>query len=193
MDTYFSMTAPPWLRKPELNSDNQSDLFLLERIKNSEAEALKILYDKYHMGLYRFLRSSLAREDAEEVVQDVFLTVWRKPNAFRGEASLASWLFGMAKNLGRNQARKQKNHLALEEDVAAVASKLGQQLEFEIVLQAVQRLPRQEKAVIELVYLAELSLQEAAVQLKVPLGTIKSRLFAAREHLRVLLGGSDVR
>ncbi len=188
MDTYLSMSAPPWQSTPEVSVDAGQDLRWLERVKNTESEALKFLYDKYHLGLYRFLRSSLSREDAEEVVQDVFLTVWRKPNLFRGEASVASWLFGIAKNLGRNQARKQKHHLALEENVAATVSKLPQQLEFEIALQAVRRLPVQEKAVIELVYLAELSLQEAALQLRVPLGTVKSRLFAAREHLRILLG-----
>ena len=169
----------------ENQAENQADLELLTQIKARGTEALHAMYQRHHAGLYRFLRLTLAREEAEEVVQDVFVMLWNKPNQFAGRSSVRSWLYGIAKNICRGHLRGRKTHLELLESDAATHN--PQARAFEEALSAVKHLPIREQQVIELVYLGELSLQETATLLKIPLGTVKSRLNSARGRLKELL------
>lgn len=162
------------------------DLQDLRRVQAGEQHALRALYDRHHGGLYRFLRSDLGREDAEEVLQDVFMTVWHRAGTFREASTVSTWLYGIARNLARNRQRKHRpTHELLEGDAAYTP----EQVEFLTALAAVRRLPAREREVVELVSLGELSLAEAASVLGIPVGTVKSRLHAARQRLRAALGG----
>jgi RNA polymerase sigma-70 factor, ECF subfamily len=166
-------------------AEHQADLELLAQIKARDTEALHAMYLSHHAGLYRFLRLTLAREEAEEVVQDVFVMLWNKPNQFAGRSSVRSWLYGIAKNMCRGHLRGRKTHLELNlELLEGDASHSPQARAFEEVLSAVKHLPQREQQVIELVYLGELSLQETATLLKIPLGTVKSRLNSALGRLK---------
>jgi RNA polymerase sigma-70 factor, ECF subfamily len=186
--TIAHMHPPPFaISTTDLGTFDQFDLIALEQVRRAEPDGLRALYDRHHAGLYRFLRAALSKSDAEEVLQDVFLAVWRNANRFQERSSVASWLYGIARNLARNAnrqtQRRQRREMPLEVDLAATP----QARAFEEVLQAVRSLPSHERQVVELVHLGELSLQETAKLLGIPLGTVKSRLHNARKHLQVTL------
>ena len=179
--------APFAISSTEDRTSDVFDLLALEQVRRAEPDGLRALYDRHHAGLYRFLRAALSRSDAEEVLQDVFLTAWRNANRFQERSSVASWLYGIARNLARNAnrqvRRRERREMPLEVDLAADP----QARAFEEVLQAVRALAIHERQVVELVHLGELSLQETAKLLGIPLGTVKSRLHNARKHLQVRL------
>jgi RNA polymerase sigma-70 factor, ECF subfamily len=172
----------------------------LRRAEAGDLEALRQLYEHYHAPLYRYLRVRLGREDAEEVLQDLFVTLWHGGGRFGGRSSVATWLYGIANNLANNRSRysQRRQHQVfdeqLHEGVATINPAVSHEAaaEFEAVLAAVRCLPAHERAVVELVYLGDLGLQESAQLLKIPLGTVKSRLSKARERLRQGLEGMYV-
>lgn len=191
MTILIGMDAPPGRLKLPDTTPHRDDLAHLRRVQAGDQGALRLLYDAHHTGLYRFLRASLGREDAEEVVQDVFLTVWQRAGTFRGASTVSTWLYGIARNHARNRQRTVKATWELQEsDALHSGQHSAEQLDFLAALQAVRRLPPREREVVELVSLGELSLQEAAQVLGVPLGTVKSRQHSARLKLRAELGGT---
>ncbi|PNY81929.1 RNA polymerase sigma factor [Deinococcus koreensis] len=187
MTIFIGMDAPPGSLTLRDTAPPGDDLAHLRRVQAGDQGALRALYDAHHAGLYRFLRASLGREDAEEVLQDVFVTAWQRAGTFRGASTVSTWLYGIARNHARNRSRQVKVTWELQESDALHSP---EQLDFLAALQAVRRLPTKEREVVELVSLGELSLQEAAQVLGVPLGTVKSRQHAARAKLRAELGGT---
>jgi RNA polymerase sigma-70 factor (ECF subfamily) len=86
-----------------------SDELLVARICKAEEAAFNILYDRYFQRVYSFSFARLRNHaDAEEAVQETFISVFRSIDAFRGEASLISWIYGIARNTVNNQLRRTK-------------------------------------------------------------------------------------
>jgi RNA polymerase sigma-70 factor (ECF subfamily) len=95
-------------RRPELPKQaNRTDQELLEGIRQSREEDFNLLYDRYFHRVFGFVYSRLRnRADAEEVVQEVFTAVFCSVEAYRGQSSLLSWIYGIAKNTVNNHVRR---------------------------------------------------------------------------------------
>ena len=165
---------------------------LMLRMVAGDESALGALYDRYAGMLYSFaLRMSQDAHSAEEAVQNTFLAAWRNASAFdprRGKAS--TWLVAILKNQVRDQMRKSKRResfiadLELDEALrSAEADHLDARLQAGEVREALRSLPEEQRLVVELTYFWGLTHREAAAFLRVPLGTVKSRLRLAIERL----------
>lgn len=87
--------------------DARSDLELLEAIRAGEESAFNVLYDRYFQRVYHFAYARVHnRADAEEAVQETFTAVYRSVDAYRGQSSLLSWIYGIAKNTVNNHIRR---------------------------------------------------------------------------------------
>ncbi len=87
--------------------DARSDLELLEAIRAGEESAFSVLYDRYVQRVYHFAYARVHnRADAEEAVQETFTAVYRSVDAYRGQSSLLSWIYGIAKNTVNNHIRR---------------------------------------------------------------------------------------
>lgn len=138
-----------------------------------------------------FQRNGFSGAQAEEIVQDVLLTVWRKAEQFdatRAEAS--SWIYGIARNRMIDVIRKDRRPLPEEvqtddetraEDPAQILA-LGQ--EVSRLRQALDALPEQQRVLVEHAYLGELSHSEIETLTGLPLGTVKSRIRLGLDRLR---------
>jgi RNA polymerase sigma-70 factor (ECF subfamily) len=141
---------------------------------------------------------------AEDLTSVVFLEAWRRRNEvrFSGDSALP-WLLGVANNATRNAQRSLRRHNLLlaklppageEADIAAdAAARVDQERLAQHLLCAMGRLRRAEQEVLALCDWAGLSYAEAAVATGVPEGTVRSRLFRARQHLRDLADDNQVR
>lgn len=141
---------------------------------------------------------------AEDLTSAVFLEAWRRRTEvrFSGDSALP-WLLGVANNATRNAQRTLRRHSQLlaklpppeeESDIATdTATRLDQERLARHLLCAMAGLRQAEREVIALCDWSGLSYAEAAVALGVPEGTVRSRLFRARQHLRDLAGGEFVR
>ena len=145
--------------------------------------------------LRRYARALLGDANlADDLVQDCLERAWSRLHLWREGSNLRTWLFAIMHNLHANSVRSavRRPPPAPYDDVAfAVPSRATQEdaLEVASLADALAHLPEEQRAVILLVGLEEMSYQEAASVLGVPIGTVMSRLHRGRERLRTLLTG----
>jgi RNA polymerase sigma-70 factor (ECF subfamily) len=169
-----------------------TDRMLLQRMATGDRAALSVLYRSYHGKLCRFLSRLTRRPDViEEVINDCLWIAWQKASSFRGDSRVSTWLMGIAYRCGLKalrqhgdepvddnmQSEQRTNDHDLDED-RELRDWLGKGLDH---LSVDQRL------VIELVYGVGHTLDEVAVIMQCPVGTVKARLFYARVKLRNVL------
>jgi RNA polymerase sigma-70 factor (ECF subfamily) len=178
--------------------DNDEVLRLLERIGQRDEAAFRELYRAFSRRLYAYaLRQHGDPAQAEEIVADTLYEVWKAPAKFRGEAQFSTWLIGIARNKVLMAFRSRKPD-QLHEDLADVADTvaaddpsafelLAQQQRHEGVRHCMDRLSDDHKECIHLVFYEGLSLAEVAQMQACPEGTVKTRLFHARQKLKTCL------
>ena len=102
---------PRTIAKPPEGGETRSDLALVAAIRRGDRQAFDALYDRYFQRVFNFAYSRLRnRADAEEVAQDTFTVVFRSIEAFKGQSSLLSWIYGIARNTVNNQIRRSRAH-----------------------------------------------------------------------------------
>ena len=170
------------------------DLALARRLAAGDEAALRELYAAYGQRLYAYaLRLTDDPAQADDVVQDALVAVWKSARAFRGEGRLLAWLLGIVHRTALKTLRRRSAPITehMEETLAAASPSPEQQAErqdqSERLRAALRSLSPEHRAVLELVFYQGLSLEEAAQVCRVPLGTVKSRLSYARNHLRGVL------
>lgn len=178
---------------------SQSDASLIEKALAGNNKAWLKLIKRYEQAIYNYgLRMTGNADDAMDLMQEVFISVFRNLASYRGEGSFKSWLFRIAHFRCVEFYRRKRYHHNIDEgeelvDHAACAS----QWTFETtrsreLVTAMQALPLEQKAVIELKFFGQFTFEEIAQQLGVSANTIKSRLYSALGKMRALLEVTDV-
>ncbi|MFZ3218013.1 MAG: sigma-70 family RNA polymerase sigma factor [Candidatus Acidiferrales bacterium] len=169
-----------------------TDASLIDRIVQRDESALATLYDRYaamlSSVLNRILRDTQA---AEEILQDIFYQLWRSAAQFdASRGTLPGWLLVIARNRAISRLRRHNPASGdeLGENTVVIASSLesdvAQQQMLGKVKGALDHLPKEQRAVIELAYFEGLTHSEIAQRTGEPLGTVKTRLRSAVETLR---------
>ncbi len=171
---------------------------LLVRVADGDRAALKLVYDSSAAKLLALAqRITGDRQDAEDIVQDVFVTVWRKAAEYRPErASGLAWLYAMTRNRAIDRVRARGRRAAVgEEALATLADEhadAGRAAEAADAARAVTRaldgLDPRHAAVIRMAFLDALSYEEIAAREGVPLGTVKTWVFRGLRRMREGLG-----
>jgi RNA polymerase sigma-70 factor (ECF subfamily) len=165
----------------------------VDPLESFEAVALPHMND-----LYRAAHSMLRhRQDAEDVLQEMYLRAWRAFDRFEPGTNCRAWLFKILFNVIRNYRRKWfRLVLASEpdtfEETMVYEPPVAQDLSDEEILAAFQKLPAQFSEVVMLVDVYDFSYKEAQETLSVPIGTVMSRLSRGRQLLREQLAGSEM-
>ncbi len=187
------------MTEAQMTADGQ----LVTRVCRGDLEALGDLYAKYRTTVFRTaLAITRNQQVAEDILQEVFLKLHRYAERIDPTLPLAPWLYRVTANLCYTQLSRHKNWLtALEGVVENIVAPprdtspehLVESHELQAaVQQAISSLRPNQKIVIVLYYLADLSLSEIAHILQVPEGTVKSRLHYGRENLRKKLERNQV-
>jgi RNA polymerase sigma factor (sigma-70 family) len=168
---------------------------LLEAIAAGDDEALGALYDRFGRVAYGVaLRILRDRALAEDAVQEAFLAVWRSADSYRRErAKPSTWILTLvhrrAVDLVRREGRRRGE--PLEEAPEATDASVPEEAELRsrrvAVQAALRQLPADQRQALELAYYGGYTQSELAERLGVPLGTIKSRMFAGLTRLRELV------
>lgn len=164
------------------------DLTLARRLSVKDDEAGRLLIDLHYVAIYRFLHQLARRvHDAEDLAQQTMIRVLNGANRYDGRTSFRAWALGIAFH-EYTRWRRRKPWLPLLNDQPAPSPDL---IEAQALLNALKRLSPNEQAVFLLHHVEELPLAEIAAILRIPEGTVKSRLHAARIRLRTLLGEEE--
>ena len=186
----------------------QSDRELMEQIRERNAPAFESLFERYRHSLLKHILHIVREERAaEDLVQEVFLRVWTSAEQWDGRGELRSWLYRIATNLGLNHLRtvhrRRQQPLEVpdepyddEDDTFTQTppwlidnaspdpqAMLEQAEQFEFLWEIVDGLPDGKREVLHLVYGAEMDIRQAAEELGVPIGTVKSRLHYTLKRL----------
>jgi RNA polymerase sigma-70 factor, ECF subfamily len=185
----MSVDAPPTERRG-----------LEERARPSIA-ALEALYGRYHPDVFSLAYRLLGNgPEAEDVVQDVFIAIWRSGHTYNpSRGTVRTWLLAIAHHRAIDLLRDRPRlptcsfaedvHAAEQGDVSAAVTRA---LDRQLIRQALQRLPPEQREVVELAYFRGLTHQEIATRLRMPLGTVKGRLRLAMTRLRKALGVAEL-
>jgi RNA polymerase sigma-70 factor (ECF subfamily) len=193
--------------------DREVDQQLVERAQRGDKHAFELLVAKYQRRLgrliSRFVRNAA---EAEDVTQDAFIKAYRALPAFRGDSAFYTWLYRIGINTAKNhlvaQGRRAPTSTpfdaeeaedfedaALLHEVATPENELMSKQVVEVVNASLQELPDDLRTALTLREIEGLSYEEIAVVMNCPIGTVRSRIFRAREaiatNLRPLLGTSE--
>lgn len=177
-----------------LQREKLPDYQLMERIQKGDMVSFNTLVSRYKNRLFNVLVRMLdSSEAAEDILQETFVRVHQHKMSFDFRYAVSTWVYTIALNLARNELRRRKriqfldiedfsNRLKAPEEKVDNSSKLR-----EIIDKAVTKLPQKYRQAFVLRDLDQLSYEEIAQILSVPLGTVKSRVNRARNMLRKML------
>jgi len=186
-------------RSPE---DSAADLELIRRVAAGDRGAVDDLYLRFRRPAFALARRVLADDVlAEDVLQDVFLGIWRDPSAFDGSrGSVASWLLTMVHHKAVDAVRREESHrrrtARAEDDMALSAPTQTSDVEDEAwerveagrVRTALRSLPDPQREALTLAYYGGYTQREVAALTGTPLGTVKTRMLAGMRRLKDTLG-----
>lgn len=185
----------------EIVPDNEELADLVERVaKDRDRAAFIRLFDHYAPRVNAYLlRIGTANGVAEELVQDVMVTLWRKADLFdRRKSSVGTWLFRIARNRRIDALRRDRLGALDENDPAfwpaeavSVDDAFDAQKRDERVRRALATLPAEQRELVELAFFKGLSHSQIADTSGLPLGTVKSRIRLSFTRLRRLLEADD--
>jgi RNA polymerase sigma-70 factor (ECF subfamily) len=193
--------------------DREVDQQLVERAQSGDKHAFELLVAKYQRRLGRLI-SRFVRDaaEAEDVTQDAFIKAYRALPAFRGDSAFYTWLYRIGINTAKNhllslgrraptstvfdsEDAEEFEDAALLHEVSTPENELMSKQVVEVVNASLQQLPDDLRMALTLREIEGLSYEEIAAVMNCPIGTVRSRIFRAREavavNLRPLLGTSD--
>ncbi len=170
-----------------------NDLVLVNRVMNGDTKAFEQIMKQYRPMMAKVIIGMVGnKEDAEDIGQDAFVRFYRALNQYKGDAALGTYLTRIAINLSLNELKKRKSRsqVSLEEKHETQhsdQSSFQKRDNSELVQQALSRLESKYRSVVILRLMQGFSTKETAKILKIPSGTVLSRLARGQEKLRQII------
>ena len=171
------------------------DAQLIDEVEKGNQAAFDILFSKYNNKLYASLLAFTKSQDlAEDLTQKTFIRVWKKIETFRGDSSLFTWIYRIAINLAKNEfSSKQAKNQGITDNIedsydfaSSVSSPESHAIEAEsmqAVMDFIASLPTDLREAISLREFDGKSYEEISQITGSPIGTVRSRIFRAREEI----------
>ena len=175
--------------------DAGDEMRLVARIRAGDQQAMSELYDRYGKVVYAVaLRVLQDAAGAEDVLQDVFLQLWRNPDAFdASRGSLAAWLAVISRHRSTDRLRKRRPETDIENCVIASSPELRDETERALVIEKIRvvlaEMNPDQRKVLELAFFEGLTHTEIAAKTGEPLGTVKTRIRSGLQLLRAKFAG----
>ena len=186
------------LRTQRAAPETSSDEMLIRRIAEGDQLAMRTLFGRHRVPLYRWLLRLVGDEAlAEDLLSDVFLDVWRQAAAFEVRSSVSTWLLAIARYKALS-ARRRRPDAELDEKVASRVADpaddpevaLQKKNRAELLRHSLARLSPEHGEVIDLVYFHGKSVKEVAEIVGIDAATVKTRMFYARKKLADLVAAA---
>ena len=179
------------LRTQAAAPETSSDEMLIRRIAEGDQLAMRTLFGRHRVPLYRWLLRLVGDEAlAEDLLSDVFLDVWRQAAACEARSSVSTWLLAIARYKALS-ARRRRPDAELDENIASRVADpaddpevvLQKKARAELLRHSLARLSPEHGEVIDLVYFHGKSVKEVAAIVGIAEATVKTRMFYARKKL----------
>lgn len=185
------------MESPVQKVEADNDQLLVDRARLGDRHAFDLLVLKYQSRLLSLvIRLVSNQSDALDVLQDTFVKAYRSLNTFRGESAFYTWLYRIAVNTAKNhiaaRAKESKDisvddkgasELPVLQDLSAPEDEVGAEELQRAILHSIEQLPDDLKHALTLRELEGMSYDEIALAMGCPIGTVRSRIFRARDHV----------
>jgi RNA polymerase sigma-70 factor, ECF subfamily len=178
----------------------KSDEALIAKIASGNRLAMQVLFARHHTRIYRFiLRMAGEAATADALTSEVFLAVWRKAHQFERRSAASTWLLAIARHKALAELRRLRDPLHDGDETATSDPQDDPEARFavkhrgEILRRCLNRLSREHREIIDLVYYHEKSMQAVAEIVGIPCNTVKTRMSDARNKLAQLLAANEWR
>ena len=156
-----------------------SDAALIQSIAAGDKGAMRILFERHKVRLFRFLLRFVGdRSAAEDLVSEVFLDVWRQAGRSQGRSEATTWLLAIARNKALLALRRRSREEPHEEEPA-----IENRQKTEILLKCLTQLSTTHREVIDLVYYHQRSIEDVAEIIGIPKSIVKTRMLCARNRI----------
>ncbi len=177
------------------------DELLIQRIAAGDKAAMRTLFARHQLRMYRFvLRIVSDATLAEDVVSETFIEVWQHAGTFQGRSSVATWLLGIARYKALAAQRRRptvsldcKSAQNVVDPLHDPEAEVGKQDARTAIRRALTALSREHAEIIDLVYYQEKSIREIAEILGIPENTVKTRMFYARRRLAAIIAAAGIK
>jgi RNA polymerase sigma-70 factor (ECF subfamily) len=177
-----------------------SDEALISRIADGDRLAMQVLFARHHVRVYRFVLRLVGNPtQAEDLISDVFLDVWRQASKFEARSAVSTWLLAIARFKALSAMRRKPEEELDEETAGAIEDPSDdpevtaqKRSKSEILRKCLAGLSQEHREIIDLVYYHEKSVEEVAGIVGIPEATVKTRMFYARKKLSELLKAAGV-
>lgn len=181
--------------------ESADDRALLNRLANQDQAAMRLLFERHHVKIFRFILRLVRNEAiAEEITNEVFMEVWRHAKSYAGNSAPLTWILSIAHHRAISSLRRKREEQlddASTDETADDTPDPEQALlktDKSVLLRGcIDALPSDQRMIVDLVYYQELSVTEVSEVVGIPEGTVKTRLFGARKRLSKMLlaAGAD--
>ena len=177
------------------NNSNDIDSVLIEKVKKGNKGAFNFLVNKYYPRVYASLFSfTKSKEDSEDLAQQTFIKAWQQIESFRGDSAFFTWIYRIAINLAKNfvvssNYKKQKVNTSIEDAAIQITSYeniesvLTHNQSMKKVRDFIKTMPESLKTAFTLRESDGKSYEEISIITNTPIGTVRSRIFRARESI----------
>ncbi|MDK9706420.1 MAG: sigma-70 family RNA polymerase sigma factor [Desulforhopalus sp.] len=170
---------------------------LIERVTAGDADAFRQLYDLSYGKVARYVQKVAGDYGlADDIVAQTYTVAWQKSDTFRGNGRITTWLIGIARNIMFREFRKSKKYVPFEEEYSAAETKSQFRVEIEstnaALKAALQSLKVNHREILELVFYQDLSYGEVSELVGIPVNTVKTRVFHAKQALKDVLEKQDI-
>jgi RNA polymerase sigma-70 factor (ECF subfamily) len=166
-----------------------ADILALLNDCGRQRDAFDMIVARYQQKILRLTFAILGeRTSAEDAAQDALLRIWRSLDKFRGESSLSTWIYSIARNAALSARKAVRESLPLAEPEFAMTAPSHATPD---LMRMVEGLPEPQRRVVILFYLEGKSYVETAALLDLPMGTVKTYLYRARKELALAVAASS--
>jgi RNA polymerase sigma-70 factor, ECF subfamily len=187
-------------RGHEASTDNMSDESLIARVAQGDRRAIVLLFNRHQLKVYRFVLRLVGNgATAEDIVNEVFLDLWRHAGSFEGRARLSTWILAVARNKAISAMRGRMDQplddamaQAIPDRADTAEEALGAAQRSAVLRRCLAQLSPAHREIIDLVYYHEKSIEEVAAIVGAPAATVKTRMFYARKRLAEFLKADGI-
>jgi RNA polymerase sigma-70 factor, ECF subfamily len=175
----------------QISSDRQSDENLIRAIGTGSQAAMRTLYGRHHIRVYRFIaRLVFDTGRAEDLLSEVFLSVWRQASTFENRSQVSTWILSIARFKALTTLSRRRDG-QLDEAATEMVADTADTPEQTVLhtdrnaqlRRCIRQMSREHREVIDLVYYHDKSVEEVAEIIHLPKNTVKTRMFYARKRL----------
>jgi len=175
-----------------VKAERSYDEWLIYRIKSGERSAYKLLAEKWYAKLIKHIYLIVRdKEVAKDIAQDTWSVVITKLHYLKEPGNFKVWLFRIAKNKSfdwiKQETRKRDYNNEIRKDADEIEETSSAEDDIQKLKNAMRKLTESEQQILNLFYLESCNIREIHKIIGIPIGTIKSRLFKAREHLKEII------